>query len=136
MALVTDCQIKTSQPLIVTASRLGAFLISNATQQGRLLSSSKSALFFATFVRDSRRIAELGGEIEGIQETEYASLKCLPADKLSARCQWRWIKLARAITIPEQFEIRELPVWVGVVTMCSLSVFMAAGLSEFKSPDV
>jgi len=50
MALVTDCQIKTSQPLIVTASRLGAFLISNATQQGRLLSSSESALLFATFV--------------------------------------------------------------------------------------
>ena len=79
MALVTDCQIKTSQPLIVTACRLGAFLISNGTQQGRLLSSSESALLFATFVRDSRRIAELGGEIEGIQESEYASLKCLPS---------------------------------------------------------
>lgn len=50
--------------------------------------------------------------------------------------QWRRTKLARAATIPEQFAIRELPVCVAVVVMCSLSVFMAGCLLGFDSVEV
>ena len=79
-------------------------------------------------------------EVFGINRTVYlatgrASPNTCPGCTITSS-QWRRTKLARAATIPEQFAIRELPVCVAVVVMCSLSVFMAGCLSGFDSADV
>jgi hypothetical protein len=79
-------------------------------------------------------------EVFGINRIVYlaagrASPNACPGCTITSS-QWRRTKLARAATIPEQFAIRELPVCVAVVAMCSLSVFMAGCLSGSDSADV
>jgi hypothetical protein len=80
-------------------------------------------------------VTSVGFVLHDLRVLVYVSLNS-DSGTLWAHLQWRWIKLARTPTTPEQSGIRELPVWVAVVKMCSVTVFAVGFLSEFSCADL